>query len=1281
MKAIGRSQLLCVILVTTSVAAVHAGSTASFQGVAAMIQVIGQSAPATDIERKQSAEQWLKLARQSLRDGDIEQATKYVERAEKLNVRFNSLLSRFSDTPEKVRRDIAAVQGQGAPHKGLANSDGSVTKPSQQSLAAGAARPSTPNQAATGPSREMPRGESIGDFANDSKSQAKRYLDSGRAALKQGAINEAIAWRQKAIAANASFASNEYSPADLGRELQQAGVDASRLGEGASNRPQAEMAAEPTLPRPARLPPTESARSRAGTGLASQPKGALPQAALSPAQQKAKAAAVRLTAQAQAALDRGDLQTASQLIDQAERMGVPDAVFSEGELRPWEVGLRVQSAITRRTGVQPAGNFELMPAVAAEAGNPLRFPVAQGVYNPNGDSSRTVLVQDESPTPAEPPAGEPSVASPGVQLFQQGMAALEGQDRSAALQAFREAWKYERELPLAVRQQLKDKLSLLNQAQQPGPSGGAEPSPLEEVASSQHLLFQKLYREISAEEQSAKQLTGTDPRSALGKMQALRTRVNDAELDAAAKKQLLTFVDRSINGLQAYIEQNRGDIELNERNQRILDANARDQQRKFETDDKIAELIDQYNKLNDEERFPEAEIIAKQVRELAPDNPIARTLITRSTLQARVREQEDIRGRKEKGFYDAMTSVENAAEPFDDRRVIGFGDAKAWKEMTKTRLDRQREGLRRLSPQEIQIQQSLSKQVDVRFTDRPLSEVLETLGSVAGINIHLDPAGLSAEGVTPSTPITLNFAQPISLKSVLTLILEPLRLGFVIRNEVLMITSEQAKDSNVYVKTYYVADLVVPIPNFVPGYDMGLPAAIREAHQALGYGGMMQPVSTAPLAIAQSSPHGNVGTSASVLAQYAASSRDQLGGRPSNPSGIAPGSMGGAALADFDTLIELIQQTIAPDSWADAGGSGAVESFPTNLSLVISQTQDVHDQITDLLEQLRRLQDLQVAIEVRFITLRDDFYERIGVDFDVQIDDNVSVLRRDDSGPTQAIGLGATGQPTANRDIPIFTGSGPGNGSFSLTTPTFGGYGQGAAALNFGVAILSDIDTFFLLQAATGDNRTNVLSAPKVTLFNGQQASVADSSQRPFVTSLIPVVGDFAAAQQPVITVLNEGTQLGVQAVVSSDRRFVRLTLVPFFSQIGDVQEFTFTGATTSDTGTNVVDANGQPTGQKDNTTTARTGTTVQLPTFSFTTVSTTVSVPDGGTVLLGGIKRLSEGRNEQGVPMLSQLPYVNRLFKNVGIGRSTSSLMLMVTPRIIIQEEEEEKLGIEVTP
>ncbi|MEM7813165.1 MAG: hypothetical protein AAF532_16950, partial [Planctomycetota bacterium] len=86
---------------------------------------------------------------------------------------------------------------------------------------------------------------------------------------------------------------------------------------------------------------------------------------------------------------------------------------------------------------------------------------------------------------------------------------------------------------------------------------------------------------------------------------------------------------------------------------------------------------------------------------------------------------------------------------------------------------------------------------------------------------------------------------------------------------------------------------------------------------------------------------------------------------------------------------------------------------------------------------------------------------------------------------------------------------------------------------------------------------------------------------------------------------------------------------------------------------------------------------TVQQPLQEFVTVQTTVSVPDGGTVLLGGIKRLRESRSQAGVPILNKLPYVSRLFKNTGVGRETESLMLMITPRIIIQEEEEELLGI----
>jgi len=492
--------------------------------------------------------------------------------------------------------------------------------------------------------------------------------------------------------------------------------------------------------------------------------------------------------------------------------------------------------------------------------------------------------------------------------------------------------------------------------------------------------------------------------------------------------------------------------------------------------------------------------------------------------------------------------------------------------------------------------------------------------------------------------------------------------------------------------TYSVADLVIPIPNFVPNNRMGLSGALADAYNSAPPG-VVSNVGLRPTALLASRD----GTPASgVINPAVLSQMGQM--NPMNPmmsgqrqgqmpgNGFGPGGTSGGAQADFDSLIDLITSTVAPDTWGDAPGQGSIKEFATNLSLVISHTQDVHDQIADLLKQLRKLQDLQVTIEVRFITLNDNFFERIGVDFqfNIQSDTLNPNTQQPASGgtqrPTMTVGLqppGATPFPNFTPDLSIpFRQS-----SYAISTPTFG---QPVDVANFGFAILSDLEAYFLVSAAQGDRRSNVMQAPKVTLFNGQQATVSDTTQTPFVISVIPVVGDFAAANQPVIVVLSEGTFLSVQAVVSNDKRFVRLTVIPFFSNIGNVQEFTFSGSSTTTTNTSKPDSTttggDNSTAATDDSTTSSNGVTVQLPSFSFVTVTTTVSVPDGGTVLLGGIKRLSEGRNEFGVPILSKLPYINRLFKNVGIGRETESLMMMVTPRIIIQEEEEEKLGIAPT-
>ena len=138
---------------------------------------------------------------------------------------------------------------------------------------------------------------------------------------------------------------------------------------------------------------------------------------------------------------------------------------------------------------------------------------------------------------------------------------------------------------------------------------------------------------------------------------------------------------------------------------------------------------------------------------------------------------------------------------------------------------------------------------------------------------------------------------------------------------------------------------------------------------------------------------------------------------------------------------------------------------------------------------------------------------------------------------------------------------------------------------------------------------------------------------------------------------------LTVTPVVSADRRYVRMTLTPFFNTINGFSTFTVPDGC----------RRRQRPGRRCGGITA----TIQLPNTTTNTITTTVTVPDGGTVLLGGVKTLNEQRTEYGVPVLSKMPLIDRLFRNVGIGRNSHSLMLMVTPRIIILEEEEERLGI----
>ena len=80
--------------------------------------------------------------------------------------------------------------------------------------------------------------------------------------------------------------------------------------------------------------------------------------------------------------------------------------------------------------------------------------------------------------------------------------------------------------------------------------------------------------------------------------------------------------------------------------------------------------------------------------------------------------------------------------------------------------------------------------------------------------------------------------------------------------------------------------------------------------------------------------------------------------------------------------------------------------------------------------------------------------------------------------------------------------------------------------------------------------------------------------------------------------------------------------------------------------------------------------TTILFPVFDPIAVTTTVTVPDGSTLLLGGIKRSKDASVASTIPNLNAIPYISRLFVNAAVSRDTRHVLMMVTPRIIIMVE-----------
>jgi hypothetical protein len=184
------------------------------------------------------------------------------------------------------------------------------------------------------------------------------------------------------------------------------------------------------------------------------------------------------------------------------------------------------------------------------------------------------------------------------------------------------------------------------------------------------------------------------------------------------------------------------------------------------------------------------------------------------------------------------------------------------------------------------IEQSLDGIANLDFSEAPLQEVARYLTDAHGIPILLDRRALDDVGLGGDTPVTISL-QGVSLRHALRIVLRELDLTYVVKREVLMITTPEEGERDTPTLIYPVQDFLASPPQ----------------------------------------------------------------------AGATTG--GGSGLAD---LVKLIESAVDPNSWDAVGGSGVLEAVEPWGLLVISQTEEVHEEITALLQVARRAHQVAPAV-------------------------------------------------------------------------------------------------------------------------------------------------------------------------------------------------------------------------------------------------------------------------------------------------------------------------------
>ena len=357
-----------------------------------------------------------------------------------------------------------------------------------------------------------------------------------------------------------------------------------------------------------------------------------------------------------------------------------------------------------------------------------------------------------------------------------------------------------------------------------------------------------------------------------------------------------------------------------------------------------------------------------------------------------------------------------------------------------------------------------------------------------------------------------------------------------------------------------------------------------------------------------------------------------------------------------DEVLNLVRENIARESW-DASEAYSID-FVDSQNLLVIHTPEVQAQVADFLDDLRAFSTSMVTLEARFFALTDAFIEEIGTDLrGLGPDGNLgNQVELDDVDPANTEGLDNNGDGTGNPNAGFFHADDDaayaGATEFFFNNPLgelLNTVGGGA----FQFAILNDTEINIVITAIEKSVNAFEISSPVVSVYNTQRAFVTVVNQVSFVQGFDVDVANAAFIADPNIGVVQEGIVLDVRPTISFDRKYVTL----------DVQ------ATVANLVRPIREISTNLGGNTDQV-------TFSLPQLDVEDAQTTVVVPDGGSVMLGGFKHVLYRNRTAEAPWLADIPVIGFFFREKGLSDEMTDLIIVIRATITDYSELEAESG-----